>query len=61
MKSKDFRFGDIIQDQDLLELAKKQARELMEQDFMLSQQEHLELKYFFESYHIDKKMFYGLA
>ena len=29
----DFRFGDIIQDQDLLELAKKQARELMEQDF----------------------------
>jgi ATP-dependent DNA helicase RecG len=57
----DFRFGDIIQDQDLLELAKKQARELMEQDFMLSQQEHLELKHFFESYHIDKKMFYGLA
>jgi hypothetical protein len=44
-----------------LELAKKQARELMEQDFMLSQQEHLELKHFFESYHIDKKMFYGLA
>lgn len=57
----DFRFGDIIQDQDLLELAKKQARELMEQDFLLSKQEHLELKNFFESYHREKKLFYGLA
>ena len=57
----DFRFGDIIQDQDLLELAKKQARELMEQDFLLSKQEHLELKHFFESYHREKKLFYGLA
>ena len=57
----DFRFGDIIQDQDLLELAKKQARELMEQDFLLSKQEHLDLKHFFESYHHEKKMFYGLA
>jgi len=57
----DFRFGDIIQDQDLLELAKKQARELMEQDFLLSKQEHLELKHFFESYHRDKQQFYGLA
>jgi len=57
----DFRFGDIIQDQDLLELAKKQARELMEQDFLLSKQGHLELKHFFESYHREKKLFYGLA
>ena len=57
----DFRFGDIIQDQDLLELAKKQARELMEQDFLLSKQEHLELKHFFESYHREKQQFYGLA
>lgn len=57
----DFRFGDIIQDQDLLELAKKQARELMKQDFLLSKQEHLELKHFFESYHRGKKLFYGLA
>ena len=57
----DFRFGDIIQDQDLLELAKKQARELIEQDFLLSKQEHLELKHFFESYHREKKLFYGLA
>ena len=57
----DFRFGDIIQDQELLELAKKQARELMEQDFLLSKQEHLELKHFFESYHREKKLFYGLA
>ena len=57
----DFRFGDIIQDQELLELAKKQARELMEQDFLLSKQGHLELKHFFESYHREKKLFYGLA
>ena len=57
----DFRFGDIIQDQDLLELAKKQARELMEQDFLLSKQEHLELKHFFKSYHREKQQFYGLA
>ena len=57
----DFRFGDIIRDQDLLELAKKQARELMEQDFLLSKQEHLELKQFFESYHREKQQFYGLA
>jgi len=57
----DFRFGDIIQDKDLLELAKKQARELMEQDFLLSKQGHLELKHFFESYHREKKLFYGLA
>jgi len=57
----DFKFGDIIQDQDLLELAKKQARELMEQDFLLSKQEHLELKHFFESYHREKQQFYGLA
>ena len=57
----DFRFADIIQDQDLLEVAKKQARELMEMDFLLSKQEHLELKHFFESYHREKKQFYGLA
>ena len=57
----DFRFGDIIQDQDLLELAKKQAIELMEQDFLLSKQEHLELKHFFKSYHREKQQFYGLA
>jgi len=42
-------------------LAKKQARELMEQDFLLSKQEHLELKHFFESYHREKQQFYGLA
>lgn len=57
----DFRFADIIQDQDLLEVAKKQARELMEKDFLLSKKEHLELKHFFESYHREKQQFYGLA
>ncbi len=57
----DFRFADIIQDQDLLEVAKKQARELMEKDFLLSKKEHLELKHFFESYHREKQQSYGLA
>ena len=57
----DFKFADIIQDQDLLETAKNQARELMLKDFLLSEQEHLELKQYFESYYHEKQQLYGLA
>tara|TARA_B100000575_G_C23142668_1_gene665539 strand:+ start:3019 stop:5100 length:2082 start_codon:yes stop_codon:yes gene_type:complete len=57
----DFKFADIIQDQDLLGIAKNQARELMRKDSLLSKQEHFELKQFFESYYREKNQFYGLA
>ena len=57
----DFIFADIIQDQDLLAIAKKQARELLEKDFTLSKPKHQGLKLYFESYYRDKHQYYGLA
>ncbi len=57
----DFIFADIIQDQDLLAIAKKQARELLEKDFTLSKPQHQGLKLYFESYYRDKHQYYGLA
>jgi ATP-dependent DNA helicase RecG len=57
----EFKYADILQDQDLLKEAKREARAILAEDPQLRRNEHSNLKRFFEPYHERKKKFYGLA
>lgn len=57
----EFKYADILQDQDLLKEAKREARAILAEDPQLTHHEYSNLKRFFEPYHERKKKFYGLA
>ena len=57
----EFRVADIVEDQWLLEQAKSEAWELMEQDPSLEKDAHSELKKVFIPYYKEKSKFYGMG
>jgi len=54
----DFKFADLVKDQDILELAKEYADELLEKDKDLILDEHASLKKVFEPYFAERSKFY---
>ncbi|NCP83393.1 MAG: ATP-dependent DNA helicase RecG [Bacteroidetes bacterium] len=54
----DFKFADLVKDQDILELAKEYADELLETDKDLLFDEHSALKKVFEPYFAERSKFY---
>ena len=54
----DFKFADLVKDQDILELAKEYADELLEKDKELLLDEHASLKKVFEPYFAERSKYY---
>jgi ATP-dependent DNA helicase RecG len=57
----DFKVASIVEDQEVLAIAKEEAQRLMDSDPDLSHPEHQALKHAFEPYLKEKAMFFGIS
>ncbi|MFW6348540.1 MAG: ATP-dependent DNA helicase RecG, partial [Cyclonatronaceae bacterium] len=56
----DFKFADILRDEGLLEVARKEAQRLLSEDPKLEQKEHQPLKKYLHRYLSERKDFYHM-